>query len=105
MVGNPALYLWEATEGIGGILAAILIIDGRVSDRHMDPDQSLKARCHKCGADMIYVTSLPHPSAPGTMMRTTFVCRACNQTRNYSLSIEMAEAYATACAQAAEPLN
>ena len=71
----------------------------------MAPDQSLKALCHKCGAEMIYVTSLPHPSAPGTMMRTTFVCRACNQTRNYSLSIEMAEAYATACAQAAEPLN
>ena len=31
------------------------------------------------------------------MMRTTFVCRACNQTRSYSLlSIPMAEAYAAA---------
>jgi hypothetical protein len=99
------LYLWEAAEGIGDIFAEIPIIDGRVSNRPMDPDQSLKALCHKCGAEMIYVTSLPHPSAPGTMMRTTFVCRACNQTRNYSLSIAMAEAYATACAQAAEPLN
>jgi hypothetical protein len=71
----------------------------------MAPDQSLKALCHKCGAEMIYVTSLPHPSAPGTMVRTTFVCRACNQTRNYSLSIAMAEAYATAYAHAAEPLH
>jgi hypothetical protein len=54
---------------------------------------------------MIYVTSLPHPSAPETMTRTTFVCRACNQTRRYSLSIAMAEAYATAYAHAAEPLH
>jgi hypothetical protein len=54
---------------------------------------------------MIYVTSLPHPSAPETMMRTTFVCRACNQTRNYPLSIAMAKAYATAAPHAAEPLH
>jgi hypothetical protein len=47
---------------------------------------------------MIYVTSLPHPRSPEKMMRTTFVCRACNQTRNYSLSIPMAEAYAAASA-------
>ena len=40
---------------------------------------------------MIYVTSLPHPRAPEKMRRTTFVCRACNQTRSYSLSIPMAE--------------
>ena len=71
----------------------------------MGPDQSLKALCHKCRAEMIYVTSLPHPSAPETMRRTTFVCRACNQTRNYSLSLAMAEAYATAWAEAAEPIN
>jgi RNase P subunit RPR2 len=71
----------------------------------MASDQSLKALCHKCRAEMIYVTSLPHPSAPETMRRTTFVCRACNQTRNYSLSLAMAEAYATAYAHAAEPLH
>ena len=64
----------------------------------MGPDQSLKALCHKCGAEMIYVTSLPHPRAPENMRRTTFVCRACNQTRSYSLSISMAEAYAPAAA-------
>jgi hypothetical protein len=71
----------------------------------MAQDQSLKAPCHKCHAEMIYVTSLPHPHAPETMMRTTFVCRACNQTRNYSLSIAMAKAYATAAAHAAERLH
>jgi hypothetical protein len=62
----------------------------------MAPDQSLKALCYRCRAEMIYVTSLPHPRAPENMRRTTFVCRACNQTRSYSLSIAMAEAYATA---------
>jgi RNase P subunit RPR2 len=69
----------------------------------MDPDQPQRALCHKCGAEMIYVTSLPHPSAPETMMRTTFVCRACNQTRNYPLSIAMAKAYATAAATTISP--
>jgi hypothetical protein len=52
---------------------------------------------------MIYVTSLPHPKAPENIRRTTFVCRACNQTRSYSLSIPMAEAYEAACAPAAAP--
>jgi len=37
------------------------------------------------------------------MRRTTFVCHACNQTRSYSLSIPMAEAYATARAPATAP--
>jgi hypothetical protein len=68
------------------------------SDVTMAPDEPLKALCHKCRGDMIYVTSLPHPRSPEKMMRTTFVCRACNQTRNYSLSIPMAEAYAAASA-------
>jgi hypothetical protein len=63
----------------------------------MAPDQSLKALCYKCRAEMIYVTSLPHPRSPD-MRRTTFVCRACNQTRSYSLSIPMAKAYAPAAA-------
>ncbi len=63
----------------------------------MAADEPLKALCHKCRAEMIYVTALPHPRSPKKMMRTTFVCRACNQTHSYSLSIPMAEAYAAAC--------
>jgi hypothetical protein len=62
----------------------------------MDPDQLLSAQCYKCHAEMIYVTSLPHPRAPSSMRRTTFVCYTCNQTRSYSLSTAMAQAYATA---------
>ena len=62
----------------------------------MTSDQPLKAPCYKCKTEMIYVTSLPHPRAPQAMERTTFVCYACNQTRSYSLSRAMAEAYADA---------
>jgi hypothetical protein len=42
---------------------------------------------------MIYVTALPHPRAPN-MRRTTFVCRGCNRTWTYPLTVEMAERYA-----------
>jgi hypothetical protein len=33
---------------------------------------------------MTHVTDLPHPLAP-TMVKSMFVCRACNQTRTYIL--------------------
>ncbi len=62
----------------------------------MASDRPLKAPCYKCHTEMINVTSLPHPRAPQAMERTTFVCYACNQTRSYSLSKEMAKAYADA---------
>jgi hypothetical protein len=58
--------------------------------------QPLTAPCRKCRAEMIYVTSLPHPQAPEVMQRTTFLCSVCNQTKSYSLSVEMARAYAAA---------
>jgi hypothetical protein len=64
----------------------------------MTPHEPLKAPCHKCQTEMIYITSLPHPRAPEIMQRTTFVCYACNQTRSYSLSAAMAQAYAAASA-------
>jgi hypothetical protein len=50
---------------------------------------------------MIFVTTLPHPRSP-QMQRTTFVCYGCNQTRSYSLSTNMAEAYKQAAAGAAD---
>ena len=56
-----------------------------------------EAPCPKCRTEMVYVTTMPHPKAP-EMRRTTFVCFICNQTRNYSLSPAMAEAYAAASA-------
>lgn len=59
----------------------------------MSPDQTTKAPCPKCHNDMIYVTALPHRTAH-QMMRATFACYTCNQTRNYMLSAEMAESYA-----------
>jgi transposase-like protein len=51
------------------------------------------AQCPKCRHDMIYVAALPYPNAPN-MLKTTFVCRACNRTWNYSLAPEMAARYA-----------
>ena len=42
------------------------------------------ARCPKCRSDMTHVTNLPHPLAPN-MMKSMYVCRACNQTRTYVL--------------------
>jgi hypothetical protein len=53
----------------------------------------LSTPCPRCRAVMVYVAALPHPHAPA-MRRTVFLCAACNQTRNYSLSAAMAEAYA-----------
>ena len=59
----------------------------------MTADQPKRAPCPKCRADMTYVTAIPHPQAP-EMRRTIFVCYPCNRTWNYTLSPEMAEAYA-----------
>ena len=63
----------------------------------MAQDQAMTAPCPKCRTEMICVTTMPHPRAP-EMQRTTFACYGCNQTRSYSLSATMAEAYAAACA-------
>ncbi len=52
-----------------------------MQDRQAD---NRAARCQKCRSDMTHVTDLPHPIAP-TMVRSMFVCRACNQTRTYIL--------------------
>lgn len=64
----------------------------------MAEDPAMTALCPKCRIEMIFVTTLPHPKAPA-MQRTTFVCYGCNQTRSYSLTREMAQAYE----QAARP--
>jgi hypothetical protein len=58
-------------------------------------DQLMRAACPKCRKDMIYVTAMPHPQAP-EMRRTIFVCYPCNRTWNYTLSPEIAAAYAPA---------
>jgi hypothetical protein len=61
----------------------------------MDMAQPTKAICPKCRDELIYVTALPHPKAVA-MRRTTFLCQPCNRTWAYSLSPEMADAYAAA---------
>jgi transposase-like protein len=67
-----------------------------------DDDQETKAHCPKCGAQLIYVTSVPHPRSPA-MQRTTFVCYPCNRTWSYALAPEMAEAYAASNADNGTP--
>jgi hypothetical protein len=52
-----------------------------------------KAFCPKCRSALLYVTALPHPTAP-QMRKTTFVCRPCNRTWTYPLTVEIAELYA-----------
>jgi hypothetical protein len=51
---------------------------------------------------MIYVTALPHPTSRD-LLRTTFVCQTCNQTRSYMLAAAMVEIYALDAAPAAAP--
>jgi hypothetical protein len=46
--------------------------------------ETQSAPCPKCRSIMVHVTNLPHPLAP-KMMKSMFVCRACNQTRTYIL--------------------
>jgi len=67
----------------------------------MAQDPEITALCPKCRIKMIFVTTLPHPKAP-EMQRTTFVCYGCNQTRSYSLSPAMAQAYELAASEAQE---
>jgi transposase-like protein len=67
-----------------------------------DDDQKTKAHCPKCRAQLIYVTSVPHPRSPA-MQRTTFVCYPCNRTWSYALAPEMAEAYAASNADNGTP--
>jgi len=49
---------------------------------------------------MTYVTALPHPKSRD-LLRTTFVCQTCNQTRSYMLAAAMVETYALSAEPAA----
>jgi hypothetical protein len=69
-------------------------------DRAMSEDQDMTALCPKCGEQLTYVTSVPHPKSPA-MQRTTFVCYPCNRTWSYALAPAMADAYAASAAPAA----
>src|SRR5258708_13936269 len=63
---------------------------GPPHNRAMTDLPTSQACCPKCRNIMTYVTSIPFRS----MLRTTFVCYTCRQTRNYVLSPAMAQAYA-----------
>ena len=46
--------------------------------------ETQSAPCPKCRSSMAHVTDVPHPLAP-KMMKSFYICRACNQTRTYIL--------------------
>ena len=59
----------------------------------MAPDQTVKASCPQCCADMRFIAALPHRVSPH-MRQVLFACDTCNRTANYMLSVEVAESYA-----------
>jgi hypothetical protein len=97
MIGHPRIAdsptADSATTDLAQTLSPRLVPEGA---------KDMSAPCPKCRAAMVYVTALPHPIA-SEMRRTVFLCSPCNQTRNYSLSVAMAEAYAALFAPPSEP--
>jgi hypothetical protein len=57
---------------------------GRNSTMQSQQESTTLAPCPKCRSGMIQVAITPHPVAP-RMLRHTYVCRTCNQTRTYML--------------------
>jgi hypothetical protein len=53
---------------------------------------------------MIYVTAMPHPKSRD-LLRTTFVCQTCNQTRSYMLAAAAVEIYALDAAATLAPAS
>ena len=49
--------------------------------------------CPKCHSAMAYVAALRHPNS--AMLKTTFLCQACNRTWAYILSPDIAQRYQT----------
>lgn len=46
------------------------------------------APCPKCATTMVLAVVTPHPIAP-QMVRHTFLCATCNQTKTYMLPANM----------------
>ena len=79
--------VWRTSSGTGVEFSEIGLSVG------LDHESTIQAQqegtttltpCPKCRSSMIQVAITPHPAAP-RMLRHTYVCRACNQTRTYML--------------------
>jgi hypothetical protein len=82
---RPCRLIWRTISAAGLEFLDIGASVGRSYARVMQVKESAaSARCPKCQSSMMQVAITPHPVAP-RMLRHTYVCRACNQTRTYML--------------------
>jgi PilZ domain len=78
--------VWRTSSGTGVEFSEIGPSVGLDHESTMQAQQesTTLTPCPKCRSGMIQVAITPHPVAP-RMLRHTYVCRACNQTRTYML--------------------
>ena len=83
---RPCRLIWQTISAAGLEFLDVGASVGRSYERAMQVHQesAASARCPKCQSAMMQVAITPHPVAP-RMLRHTYVCRACNQTRTYML--------------------
>ena len=80
---RPCRLVWRTVSGAGVEFSEVA---NSIGDNTMKAQQesATLTPCPKCHSSMTQVTITPHPVAP-RMLRHTYVCRACNQTRTYML--------------------
>jgi hypothetical protein len=83
---RPCRLVWRTISAAG---LEFLDIGASVGPNYpsalqVQQESAALARCPKCQSRMMQVAITPHPVAP-RMLRHTYVCRACNQTRTYML--------------------
>ncbi len=81
---RPCRLVWRTISAAGLEFLDIGASVEYESAMQVRQESTALARCPKCQSHMMQVAIIPHPVAP-RMLRHTYVCRACNQTRTYML--------------------
>ena len=79
--------VWRTSSGTGVEFSEIgpsVDLDHESTIQAQQEGTTTLTPCPKCHSGMIQVAITPHPVAP-RMLKHTYVCRACNQTRTYIL--------------------
>ena len=79
--------VWRTSSGTGVEFSEIgpsFDLDHESTMQAQQEGTTTLTPCPKCRSCMIHVAITPHPVAP-RMLKHTYVCRACNQTRSYML--------------------
>ena len=79
--------VWRTSSGTGVEFSEIgpsVDLDHESTIQAQQEGTTTLTPCPKCRSSMIQVAITPHPVAP-RMLKHTYVCRACNQTRSYML--------------------